>query len=309
MPTLTVTVPKSTLLIVDSESLVHRAYHAFTDSQDPLRTTSGLLSGAFYGFFNMLQTQIELYAPETILFSWGDKRSNLLRRKIYPEYKGNRPEESKIGLQEQIFDIKLSLGSMGFLQYWSPGYEADDVIAELAKKYSSQFQSFGSKSKIVILSADKDMLQLVDARITVATFSNNNFTEYDTDKVLNKFGVTPDYLSDYFSLIGDNSDNVPGVEGIGPKIAYKLLNDNGKIQVWFNNIPNINATDSVKQKLINNRETLVLSKKLISLKLHSTPLQKLDFNTIASPDFIFDKYEMKKLRPHNFLFTEKGELI
>jgi DNA polymerase-1 len=183
------------------------------------------------------------------------------------------------------------------------------VIAELAKKYSSQFQSFGSKSKIVILSADKDMLQLVDARITVATFSNNNFTEYDTDKVLNKFGVTPDYLSDYFSLIGDNSDNVPGVEGIGPKIAYKLLNDNGKIQVWFNNIPNINATDSVKQKLINNRETLVLSKKLISLKLHSTPLQKLDFNTIASPDFIFDKYEMKKLRPHNFLFTEKGELI
>lgn len=309
MPTLTVNVSKTTLLIVDSESLVHRAYHAFTDSQEPLRTTSGILSGAFYGFFNMLQTQIALYNPETILFCWGDRRSNLLRRKIYPAYKGNRSEEPKIGLQEQIFDIKLSLAAMGFLQYWSPGYEADDVIAELAKQYSSRFQEADSKSKIVILSADKDMLQLVDQRITVATFSNNNFIEYDIAKVTAKFGVPPDFLSDYFSLIGDSSDNVPGVEGIGPKTAEKLLNENGKIQIWFKDIPNIKASDSVKQKLINNKENLVLSKKLISLKLHTTPFQILDFNTIASPDFIFDKYEMKKLRPHNFLFNEKGESV
>ena len=293
--------PKKTYFIVDSESLAHIGYYAFTAGEHPFVTTGGLLKGAFHGFFLMLKNQIERHSPEDMYFCWGDARENLLRKKLYPPYKEHRETTPRIGLKEQIVDIKHVISLMGYSQYSSDkGYEGDDVIASVLKYIISIKPK--QDYKIVILSNDKDMSQLVDHNVVVCTPSHTNYVEYTVGKVIARFGVPPEWLSDYLCLVGDTSDNVPGVTGIGPKTASQLLNDNGCIAGWFNRIDSIQASENVKKLLINNREDMILSKKLVSLKQYSAPLERLIIsNSMTSPDQVFDKYEMTTIRPYNFL--------
>jgi len=174
-------------------------------------------------------------------------------------------------------------------------------VKSILEKKQNTIEDF----KIVIISNDKDMLQLVNERVTVCTPSHSNYVEYTTEKVKEKFGITPDFLSDYLCLVGDSSDNVPGVAGIGPKTAVQLLNDNGRIRDWFANIRDITTSAYIKSVLIGNRENMVISKRLVTLNdFYDAPLDKLDFKgreLSSSPEPIFDKYEMTEIRPYNFL--------
>lgn len=294
--------PKKTYFIVDSESLAHIGYYAFTAGEYPLATTGGLLKGAFHGFFQMLKNQVERHSPEDMYFCWGDDRENLLRKKLYSGYKSHRDSVERIGLNEQILDIKYALSLMGYSQYFSAGYEGDDIIASVVKDLVSKKGEYNHDYKVVILSNDKDMSQLVTSNVVVCTPSHTNYVEYTVGKVIARFGVPPEWLADYLCLVGDSSDNVPGVKGVGPKTASQLLNDNGCIVGWFNRIDSIQASENVKKLLISNRENMILSKKLVSLEQYSAPLERLIIsNGMTSPDQVFDKYEMTTIRPYEFL--------
>ena len=314
--------PKKTqnYLVLDCDSVAHRAYYAFTRKDYARRTADGILSGCFYGFFLQLLKQMKDVAPAEIALCWGDKRDNLLRRKIYPQYKihrGDKPE----GLDDQILDIKKTLFSMGFSQVCSFGYEGDDVVAVKVKFYKKLKQPLPEKvdSKIYIVSNDKDMRQLIDKDVVVIEMTSGYKTSdiyHNEDTVFKFFGVKPELLADYLTLIGDSSDNIPGVRGIGPTTAADLLNTNGPIYDWFDKIPEIQATDNIKNKLLINRSQMCLSKSLISLKEVDIPLQSIIFPTKdiftvltppmiePSPDFYFDKYGIEYPRPYEFLFLE-----
>jgi 5'-3' exonuclease len=135
--------------------------------------------------------------------------------------------------------------------------------------------------------------------------------------VVKSFGVKPELLADYLTLVGDSGDHVPGVYGIGPATASELLNQNGPIYDWFNNIQDISATPLVKQKLINGREQMCISKSLISLKNTNVPLISTIFSSVdlfgdgsiqespASPQVFFDRYEITHPKPYEFLFLEE----
>ena len=207
MPILTVGNPRTIYMVVDSEAMFHRAYHAFTSDKICLRTSTGALSGGFHGFFSMLYNQVQSFSPKEMIFCWGDKRANLLRRNIYPAYKGNRSDTPRERFDEQLFDVQLVLDVMGFVQYTSQGYEGDDVIATVVKDRLQPYLDSDPTAVIAILSSDKDMLQLVNNRVTVYHVASSIPTEFTPAKVEEKYGVTPALFADYLCLVGDDNDN------------------------------------------------------------------------------------------------------
>lgn len=295
-------------MIVDADYLAHRAYHAFTKPEKPsdtLRTSRGLESGVFFGFFSLLLRKMQDYSPKDIRICWGDRRENLFRKQISPEYKSDR-HETPMSFISQCNDLKLCLMKMGMLQYFTPTFEADDIIGTLAEELQGR--------DVRIISGDKDLTQLVTETcrtVALAAGVVKHDVEYDIAKVIEKFGVHPSLMSDYLALLGDKGDCVAGVEGIGPKTASKLLNDNGPIGSWINNIPNINASAKIKERLLSSRALMVTSKRLVSLKQtshikhnHMTPSDFCDYSGTAYD--LFNKYEIRKFRvelftgePHN----------
>lgn len=290
-------------LVVDGEHAAHRAFHAFAD----LRTTQGMLSGSFYGFFQILLRKLEDFGPQTVAVCWGDERENLARKDIYKEYKGTR-EPSNPDLIQQIYDIQCSLHGMGIQQYWSPRQEADDCIATLAHTVEPLL---GDAECIMILSGDKDMLQLITEKICVvapASGFQKVDKNYDKMEVFAKYGVYPEQFADYLALVGDTSDNVPGVDGIGEVNAAKILNQLGPIKTWYSKIGSvienleINATS--RKKLEAGKQDLLISKKLVSLAKSNVTMQLppgLDDQNqeLLSAEEMFDMYEMNKIRPEH----------
>lgn len=301
MPVIKVGTPYSVFMVVDSEAMLHRAYHAFTNDNLKFTTSTGMLNGAFHGFFNMMNNQIQKHSPKNIIFCWGDKRANLLRKKIYPLYKENRSDSPKEGFDAQLLDVQRAIHAMGYTQYLSKGFEGDDVVFAVVKKQLEEYSLVDPTFRIIILSTDKDILQLVDNRVKVCHVSSSKDIEYDETAVIEKYQLPPSQLADYFCLVGDDNDNVRGIEGIGPKTAVSLLTKNGPIHAWFNNIGNIDASNGIKMKLQAARPQLVLNKKLVSLEYNKAPLDKLTFNENIDPNVLFDKYEEKQVRPYHFL--------
>lgn len=292
-------------LIVDGDYLAHRAYFAFTQMHGtyniPLVTKKGVLSGCFYGFFSALSRKIGDYGPKNVYICWGDSRDNLFRREWSPEYKANRTTMDD-AFYWQLSDIKLALKYMNIKQYWSLKYEGDDIIATLVHKFDN------NKNSIIVVTADKDMLQLVNENVRVVGLASNtkkSDIEYTIDEVKNKYDVTPDLIADLLSLAGDKSDGVCGINGIGEKTAAKLLNSLGAIKNWINMIDTIDVNENLREKLRDNRKQLFLNKKLVSLKDVNVELQEIPsfqvLNQLLTADEVFDKYEMHQIRPSNFL--------
>lgn len=306
------------LLLIDGEYVAHRAHYAFTKGEphEWLQTASGLLSGCFYGFFQILLRKIQDYSPKRVVVCWGDKRGNLKRRQIFADYKAQR-DAAPIALLDQVADIQASLFCLGIEQFTSAGYEADDVIATIVQQQFEPENICNDSAKCVIVSGDKDLLQLINKQVFVVSPASGfvkSDIEYNEDKVEEKYGVSVKMLADYLTLLGDKVDNIPGVEGVGEKTAAKLLNDNGPIYDWFSKTESIQASEKVKQKLSQSRKQMVISKKLISLKDLNVPLDKVKtwLSVVIQDDDdmvlergavqdIFDKYEMKKIRPEMFL--------
>lgn len=237
--------------LIDGSAYIYRAYHAIA----PLTNKSGLPTHAVYGFTNILLRVLREKAPRFLGIAF-DVRGPNFRHEMYPAYKANRPAMPE-DLACQIPYIKEIVAAHNIACLERQGYEADDLLASAAKKLATQGHP------VIIVSGDKDLLQLVSESITVWDPMRDVFM--DPAAVRKKYNIAPEQLLDFFALMGDSSDNVPGVAGIGPKTAEKLINQCGSLDDLYRNIETVPQA-KLKEKLLANRENAFLSRQLITLK-------------------------------------------
>ena len=238
------------IILVDCSSYLYRAYHALP----PLTTSKNQPTGAIKGVISMIK-KILIDHPESPLAVVFDAKGKTFRHDMYSEYKANRPPMPE-DLVQQIEPIHKIITLMGIKLIMIPGVEADDVIGTLAE------QARHKRLDTVISTGDKDMTQLVCKNVSVVnTMSGELLNE---SGVLKKFGVEPKYITDYLALIGDKSDNVPGVEKVGPKTAVKWLDEFGDIDGIKSNAESIGG--KVGENLRASLETLDLAHQLVKIK-------------------------------------------
>ena len=206
----------SKILLIDGSNYLFRAFHGLPD----LRTSSGEPTGAVRGFLGMLGKVWALAKPDHAVIIF-DAQGKNFRHEMFPEYKSNRPPMPD-DLRVQIEPLHGILKDLGWPVVSVPGVEADDVIATIAEKA----RAAGMKS--IIATGDKDMAQLVDDDIVLINTMNVKF--YDREGVIEKYGVPPERIVDYLSLMGDKVDNVPGIEKCGPKTAAKWIAEYGDLE-------------------------------------------------------------------------------
>ena len=239
-----------TLLLVDGSSYLYRAFHAMPD----LRNPDGAPTGAIYGMINMLRRLRQDYAAAYIACVF-DAKGKTFRDDMYPEYKAHRPSMPE-DLARQVEPIHEVVRALGWPILMVEGIEADDVIGTLA------CEATGRGLKTIVSTGDKDLAQLVNDSVTlVNTMSNETL---DRDGVIAKFGVPPERIIDYLTLVGDTVDNVPGVEKVGPKTAVKWLAQYGTLDGVIENAKDIGGV--VGENLRKALEWLPLSRQLVTVK-------------------------------------------
>jgi len=264
------------LVLVDGSSYLYRAFHALP----PLTTSKGLPTGAVKGVLNMLKSLRKQYpdSPFAVVF---DAKGGTFRDDMYAEYKANRPSMPD-DMRVQIEPLHQSVIALGFPLLCVEGVEADDVIGTLARSSAAAYRP------VVISTGDKDMAQLVDGHITLVNTMTGS--AMDIEGVKEKFGVAPEQIIDYLALMGDSSDNIPGVPGIGPKTASGLLvGVNGGIKELYEQldiVPTlpIRGAKTLPAKLEEHRESAFLSYRLATIKC-DVPLDiGLDDLHLIEPD-------------------------
>ena len=238
------------ILLIDGSSYLYRAYHALPD----LRNQNNEPSGVIYGVLNMLKKTIEEFSSDYIVCVF-DAKGKTFRNEIYSEYKANRPKMPD-DLSLQIDPLKKAINAFGIPMLSIEGVEADDVIGTLATKADEQ------NMQVIISTGDKDLAQLVNDKITIINTMTNE--KLDTNGVINKFGIPRGKIIDYLTLIGDKSDNVPGVDKVGPKTALKWLDEFGSLDGVIQNHEKI--TGAVGTNLKDSLNWLATGKKLITIK-------------------------------------------
>lgn len=267
---------KNTVYILDSYGLIFRCYFAFISR--PLTNQRGENVSALFGFFRNLHWIIEHYKPGYIIAAM-DSKTKTFRHDMYPEYKATR-NKTPDDLHAQVPWICDILETLGIPVLQCDGYEADDIIATVAKKCKEQ----GRLCRI--LSGDKDLMQLVDENTEILKPESGASTwkVTDADGVEAEWGVRPEKLLDLLSLYGDTADNVPGVHGIGVKTASKLLCEYGNLDGIYENIEQIKG--AVKTKLEEGKKNAYFSQSLIKL-CDSVPCPNID-EALNSPEYVFD---------------------
>ena len=264
------------LVLVDGSSYLYRAFHALP----PLTTAEGLPTGAVKGVLNMLKSLRKQYpdSPFAVVF---DAKGGTFRDDMYAEYKANRPSMPD-DMRVQIEPLHQSVIALGFPLLCVEGVEADDVIGTLARS------SAAAERPVVISTGDKDMAQLVDGHITLVNTMTGS--SMDVAGVKEKFGVAPEQIIDYLALMGDSSDNIPGVPGIGPKTASGLLvGVNGgltELYAQLDIVPSlpIRGAKTLPAKLEEHRDMAFLSYQLATIKV-DVPLDVgLDDLHLREPD-------------------------
>lgn len=274
------------LTLIDGNSLLFRAYYGV---HSRLTRSDGTPTGAVYGFINMILPILSAASPEDYIVCVFDASRQTFRQNIYPEYKQNRSETPQ-DLITQGHMIREGLTAMGIPVLCVPNVEADDVIATLAKSNCT------NASKTRIITSDKDLMQLVSD--CVFLYDGMKQKQIHTDQVIEKFGVTPDKVIDVQSLMGDSSDNVPGVPGIGPKKAAELINEFQTLDNLYANLDQIKS-ERIRNLLHDNRDQAYISKQLVTLKtdvdLSGLKLSPFRFNTVSALSFIKNKLESTSL--------------
>ena len=241
---------RPTLYLVDSMSNIHRAYHAI----QRLSTSAGRPTNAVYGFVTMLRKMVREHSPDLLAAAW-DGPQRTLRHEAYAEYKANRVAMAD-DLATQLPEIREALAAYRIPVIELPGYEADDVIGSLAKKAESQGYD------VVIVTADKDMLQLVSGdRIRV--FHTGKEVFLDDSGVTAFFGVAPGQVGDVLALMGDSVDNIPGVPGVGQVTARKWITEYGNLTALLEHADEIKG--KVGESLRAHREDALLSRRLVEI--------------------------------------------
>lgn len=278
---------KESLFLIDATAFCYRAFYALTD----LRTSSGQATNAIYGFLNILNKILKDQKPDHLICCF-DVSRDTFRLAKFAQYKMQR-EAMPDDLVSQIPIIKEIIRAYGIPIFEQKGLEADDIIAHLAKKAAAK------KIPVTIVSSDKDILQLVGDHISVFSPYKDEGIIYDAAKVKERFGVGPQQVSDILSLVGDVSDNIPGVPGIGEVTAKKLITAFGSLDKLLKNISKVEP-EKIRESITAHLDRIKLNRELISLDRKVD--MKLDLNQakLGKPDYpelsrIFKKLEFKKL--------------
>jgi DNA polymerase I len=240
------------LVLIDGHAILHRAYHAFPLT---LKTHRGELVNAVYGFSRIFLTVLEDLKPQYLAVAF-DLPQPTFRHQEYVGYQVQRPEMDRelSGQIERVYQIVKALNIPIFT---APGFEADDVVGTLAKQ--------AQNLEVIIVTGDRDIMQLVNKKVKVYS-SRKGFTEpeiFDEKKVKEFLGVIPKQIIDYKALIGDSSDNYPGVSGIGPKTAVKLLSQFKSLKKIYKNLAKIEPV--LREKLKQGKEAAMLSQRLATI--------------------------------------------
>lgn len=332
----------SKLVLVDGNAIVHRAYHALP----PLhKTEDGQLTNAVYGFFSMVLKITADLAPDHLIVCF-DRPAPTFRKQLFSGYQATRPKMDD-GLSGQFKIIHEVLEKIKVCIFELDGYEADDLIGTLARQATegdgrkSKIESRASKmedrrsinhqsstlknlsstvhhqpsdTQVIILTGDRDMLQLVNSQVLILApiIGVTKMILFDPEKVKEKYGVEPSQFVDYKALIGDNSDNYPGVGGIGPKTAMDLVNKFGTLEQIYENIGEVSPR--ISEKLATDAEQAAMAKKLAKIEVNAPihikfsdcevksidrqallmAFEKLDFNSLITRFKLDQKVKVEK---------------
>ena len=275
---------ESRLILVDGSGYIFRAYYALP----PMNNSKGIPTNAVYGFCNMMLRLIDEHPNDKILIIL-DAGKNTFRNTLYAEYKANRSEAPE-DLVPQFGIIREAIDAFGLDVIEKKDFEADDIIASYVR--------YGEENKIptTVFSSDKDLFQLLSANTRIMDPMKN--VEIDEAKVRDKFGVGPDKITDVQALIGDSVDNIPGVPGIGPKTAAKLINEFGSFEELLANKDQI-ANVRIKNLIHDHEDSAKISHQLVILKNDlELPIQIEElkaFDDSPKLNDFFKKYEFKSL--------------
>ncbi len=293
------------LLIIDGNSILNRAYYGIR----MLNAPDGTPTNAVYGFLNILFKQLDELKPDGVCVAF-DVKEKTFRHKMYDKYKAQRkpaPEDFLV----QLPLIKEVLRAMNIVCLENPGYEADDIIGTVSRICNEE------NKECYILTGDKDDLQLasdnVKINLVITRMGNTQTTVYDDAMVFEKYGVTPTEFIDVKGLMGDSSDNIPGVAGIGEKTAFSLISKYKSIENIYENIETIEVTKSVREKLINGKEDAFMSKTLATID-RNVP-EDYDINSYEIQEYsdeigeIFQRLNFKQLMSKLKITAPKKEEV
>ena len=261
--------PSPELYLIDGSAYIYRAYHAIR----PLSTSRGLPTHAVFGFLSILRRLLRERSPEYLAVAF-DTRGPVFRHRLYDRYKANRPPMPE-DLAVQIPYIRESVAAHRILVLEHDDQEADDLIASVTARMTGQGR------RVVVVSGDKDLLQLVSADVTLWDPMNDRVM--DEAAVAEKYGLPPGQLLDYFALTGDSSDNIPGVPGIGPKSAQKLIGAYHTLENLYQAAPEMKPGKAVRQ-LLDHREQAFLSRDLVRLNHSAEVPAEIERYRVQEPD-------------------------
>ena len=314
------------LVLVDGNAIVHRAYHALP----PLHKKDGKLTNAVYGFFAMTLKIVSDLAPDNLIVCF-DMEAPTFRKQMYIGYQSTRPKmEDELSYQFEL--IREILKKINVCVFELGGYEADDLIGTLARQATeintnttnTTNKQISNFDQVIILTGDRDMLQLVNHKVLILApvTGVTKMILFDTDKVKEKYGLEPHQFIDYKALVGDPSDNYPGVGGIGPKGAANLLNKYHTLEGIYSNLGEINP--KIAEKLSLDAEQSALAKKLaeidtnapIKLNFDDCQIKKMDREALLKSfqELTFNslitrfKLDSKKIEEKNSADTKQKEL-
>lgn len=260
------------LFIIDGSSLIYRAFHAIPST---FTNSSGMPTNAVYGFIQSLRKILKDFRPGYIAIAF-DVKGPSFRHGIFTEYKATRPAMPDL-LSVQIPYIKKAVEALRVPALEMESFEADDVIATLVKKVESE-----EGIRVAVVTGDKDMYQLVDEKTVILDYLTEK--EYGPTEVVEKFGVGATLIRDMLGLAGDSIDNIPGVPGVGPKTASKLVKEFGTLENIYENLDSVKGV-KLKENLQNFREQAFLSRELATLH-PDIPLQcSLEDLRYTGPDY------------------------
>lgn len=270
-------------LIIDANSLIHRAYHALP----PLTTKDGILVNAVYGFANIFLKVLREHNPDYLAVCF-DKRGKTFRDDIYDEYKAGRVEQPQ-EFYDQFDLIREFLHAFNVAVFEQDGYEADDLIGTLSNRQNNKLQITNYKIRKIILSGDKDMLQLVDddTEVELVKKGVSDTVTYNAHLVKDELGFGPELVVDYKGLRGDTSDNIPGVPGVGEKTATDLITTYGNLEDIYDAIKK--KPDEIKpgvlKKLSEYKKDAFMSRELATIVRDVKLRYNEDDLAVDAPDY------------------------
>ena len=289
------------LVLIDGNAILHRAFHALP----PLTNKSGIIVNAVYGFFSMFLKILDDQKPDFIVVCF-DRPKPTFRKELYVGYQAKRPKMSD-DLIPQIGFVHDLLKNAKVQIFEVDGYEADDLIGTISvQAISTSYVARRNKSakrelrnanseqlEVMIVSGDRDLLQLVNSHVKmIAPVTGlTNMIVYDRAKVEEKYGIKPSQMVDYKALVGDASDNYPGVAGVGPKTAANLINAYGSLEGIYKNLEKIKTKNpNLALKLAEGAESAGLAQKLAGIVLDAPVTLDIEKSSIK----LFDREGMRK---------------